>query len=51
MIMTKDPVCGMEIDEKRSDTMKHKGKTYHFCSPTCKWAFKENPEQFVAKGK
>lgn len=48
--MAKDPVCGMEIDEKKGTTLNYKGKTYHFCSPSCQWAFKENPEQFVKKG-
>jgi len=45
--MTKDLVCGMEIDEKKGSNVKYKGKTYYFCSPTCQWAFKENPEQFL----
>ncbi len=47
--MAKDPVCGMEVDEKKASKIKHNGKTYYFCSPTCQWAFKENPKQFVKK--
>lgn len=47
--MVKDPVCGMEIDEKKSINHNHKGKEYHFCNPTCEWAFKSNPDQFVKK--
>lgn len=43
--MAKDLVCGMEGDFKI--TLKHKGKTYYFCSPTCKWAFEKNPGQFL----
>jgi YHS domain-containing protein len=35
--MTKDPICGMSVDEKaakfKSD---YKGKTYYFCSQMCK---------------
>ena len=46
--MAKDPVCGMEVDEKdtkeRSDYM---GQTYYFCSSECKDEFEENPEELV----
>ena len=46
--MAIDLVCGMEVDEKKAATLKHKGKTYHFCSPTCQMAFEQNPAQFGA---
>jgi len=42
----KDPVCGMEVNEK-NDSMEFNGKKYHFCCATCKWAFEKNPEQFT----
>ncbi|MFQ6020654.1 MAG: YHS domain-containing protein [Candidatus Aenigmatarchaeota archaeon] len=45
--MAIDPVCGMKVDEKRAAKVKHKGKIYYFCSPTCQWAFEKNPKQFV----
>lgn len=45
--MTKDPVCGMDVDEKRSAKMNYKDKTYYFCSPTCQSAFEKNPKQFA----
>lgn len=45
--MAKDPVCGMDIDEKKAAKTVHEGKTYHFCSPTCKWTFDSDPKQFV----
>lgn len=45
--MAKDPVYKMNVNEKKAAKVKHKGKTYYFCSPTCQWAFKENPKQFV----
>lgn len=36
-IMTKDPVCGLQIDEKQAAAKgAYKGRTYYFCSPTCK---------------
>ena len=49
--MTKDPVCGMEVDEKRATaTSKHDGQTYYFCSPQCKKAFDKKPETYAADG-
>ena len=49
--MTKDPVCGMDVDEKTAaGKAEYKGQTYHFCSPGCKTVFDKNPEQYVSKG-
>lgn len=47
--MVKDPVCGMNVDPSDKGTIKaeYKGDTYHFCSPTCKKSFDENPEKYV----
>lgn len=46
--MVKDPVCGMEIDEKKAKNKKaYKGKIYYFCSSNCQQAFEKNPEQFL----
>ncbi|MFQ6068528.1 MAG: YHS domain-containing protein [Candidatus Bathyarchaeia archaeon] len=46
--MAKDPVCGMEVDEKEAKWKSvYKGKTYYFCAPGCKTHFDENPEKFV----
>ena len=42
----KDPVCGMEVDEK-SEALTHDGKDYRFCCASCRWAFEKNPNQFV----
>ena len=47
--MAKDLVCGMNVDEKKASKLKNKGKEYYFCSPSCQWAFKENPQQFIKK--
>ncbi len=34
--MTKDPICGMEVDEKKAKFRAEKGgKTYYFCSKNC----------------
>jgi len=43
----KDPVCGMEINEKH-DSLEHKGNKYYFCCASCRWAFEQNPDQFTA---
>lgn len=46
--MAKDPVCGTEVDEKKSDTKaEYKGKTYYFCACGCKEAFEKEPEKYV----
>lgn len=48
--MTKDPVCGMKIDEKSAKFfVEYSGKTYFFCSKDCMLRFESNPEQYVEK--
>lgn len=48
--MAKDPVCGMEVDEKTAKfTSYHKGKMYFFCNQGCKVHFDKDPEK-VLKG-
>jgi len=38
--MTKDPVCGMTLNEKASAfASSYKGLDYYFCSEKCKAAF------------
>lgn len=46
--MTKDPVCGMAVDEKKAGgTATHQGKTYVFCSESCKTKFQKEPERYA----
>ena len=46
--MAKDPVCGMEVDEKKAAAKsQHMGKTYYFCAPGCKNAFDTNPGKYT----
>jgi len=46
--MVKDPVCGMNVDEKTAKLKsEYKGKTYYFCAPGCKSTFEKNPIKFV----
>ncbi len=48
--MAKDPVCGMQVDEKTaSGKSEYKGQTYYFCSAGCKKSFDKEPEKFVGK--
>jgi len=48
--MAKDPVCGMEVDEKEAAaTYEYEGKTYYFCAPGCKESFAQDPEKYVTK--
>jgi YHS domain-containing protein len=48
MNMAKDPVCGMNVDEKTAKSKsEYKGKTYYFCAPGCKSTFDKNPAKFI----
>lgn len=48
--MSKDPVCGMMVDEKRAAGVSvYNGTTYFFCAASCKEKFDKNPEQYLAK--
>jgi YHS domain-containing protein len=48
--MTKDPVCGMQIDERQaSGNADYQGQTYYFCSPGCQQKFEQNPDQYARK--
>jgi YHS domain-containing protein len=48
MFMAKDPVCGMNVNEKEAaGTAVYKGKTYYFCSNSCKARFEKEPEKYV----
>ena len=46
--MTKDPICGMQVDPKQAaGSSEYQGKTYFFCSLACKRKFDQSPEQYV----
>ncbi|MFC1950456.1 YHS domain-containing protein [Chloroflexota bacterium] len=46
--MTRDPVCGMEVDEKKAVAKsEYLRKTYYFCAPGCKQTFDENPQKYL----
>jgi YHS domain-containing protein len=47
-IMTKDPVCGMTLDEKKSEFhTQFAGRKYSFCSEDCKREFEADPDEYV----
>ena len=46
--MNRDPVCGMTVDDESRHRSPHAGKTYLFCSPSCKTRFDKEPERYVA---
>jgi YHS domain-containing protein len=46
--VAKDPVCGMEVDEKTARyKTEYLGKTYYFCSSICKEKFEKNPQKYI----
>ena len=46
--MAKDPVCGMEVNEKKAAaTSVFQGTTYYFCAQACKRAFERAPENYL----
>lgn len=46
--MEKDPICGMGVDPKKAaGKSEYNGKTYYFCSLSCKRSFDKDPEKFV----
>ena len=44
----KDPVCGMEVDDKH-DSTSFEGKKYFFCCASCRWAFENDPKKFAGE--
>jgi YHS domain-containing protein len=49
--MTKDPVCGMAIEEsKAASTATHQGTTYYFCGESCKAKFLQDPDRYAGSG-
>ena len=46
--MARDPVCGMEVDEKKAKfKTEYEGKTYYFCAHSCKVTFEKDPKKFI----
>lgn len=48
MRMERDVVCGMQVDPgKSAGTSEYQGKTFYFCSKSCKTKFDANPSQYA----
>ena len=49
--MVKDPVCGMNVDDKDATAVsEYNGRMYCFCSTSCKENFDRFPDNFVKNG-
>jgi P-type Cu+ transporter len=45
-----DPVCGMTVEAARAaDSCDYEGKTYYFCSSSCRGKFLSNPARYLGK--
>ena len=45
--MVIDPVCKMQVDEKKSKLVsEHDGNKFYFCSAACKARFDKDPHRF-----
>jgi len=51
-VASKDPVCGMEVDEAKARaagrTAQHAGHAYAFCSETCRDRFAAAPQRYLS---
>ena len=44
----KDPVCGMDVDPaKAAGTATRGGRTFHFCSDSCRRKFEADPARYA----
>jgi YHS domain-containing protein len=48
---SKDPVCGMTVDEATALQAERDGKTYYFCCNGCRQKFLSNPSGTKPQGK
>lgn len=50
---SRDPVCGMEVDESKAKAAGHRreyrGKSYYFCSDQCERDFDKSPDRYAEK--
>ncbi|MFC6488480.1 heavy metal translocating P-type ATPase [Nitratireductor sp. GCM10026969] len=47
-VVTRDPVCGMTVDpEAGKPTAQREGRTFHFCSESCREKFVKDPESYI----
>ena len=47
--MAKDPVCKMNVDEKKTKyKSEYNNQTYYFCAQSCKNTFDKNPAKYAS---
>jgi uncharacterized protein len=46
----RDPVCGMTVDGRSTETTEHRGRRYFFCGPGCRARFEAEPDRYAATG-
>ena len=49
--VTKDPICGMTVDEATALHAERDGKTFYFCSDHCRQTFLSTPAGAKPEGK
>ena len=49
--VTKDPICGMTVDEATALHVERDGKTFYFCSDHCRQKFLSAPANAKTRGK
>ncbi|MBA2880772.1 YHS domain-containing protein [Desulfosalsimonas propionicica] len=48
--MTRGPVCGMEVEDRKTQhKFRYMEKPYCFCTRACREAFSSNPDLYLAK--
>ena len=47
--MPKDPICGMEVDERKAIRAEKDGLAYYFCSESCQKKFEKEPMKYMDK--
>ena len=48
--MAIDPVCKMQVDEKKAQfKSEHGGRAYYFCAKGCKVAFDKDPHRYLGE--
>jgi len=48
---TKDPICGMPVDEATALHVERDGETFYFCSDHCQQKFESTPDDEKPKAK
>ncbi|HET9223321.1 MAG TPA: YHS domain-containing protein [Roseiflexaceae bacterium] len=45
--MKRDRVCGVFVDPAHALRLEYHGKTYYFCSYSCKHEFEDRPDEYA----